>query len=92
MAEVFRYRAHVDAAMAELLRREADVAGPVSARVVLGLHHEQQHQELILTDLKHALALNPLRPAYAQAAAPVAGQATPLEWTGLSAGLRTGDR
>src|SRR5947207_1756290 len=63
--EVYRYRAHVDAHLGRLLR-DADEArlrrlGPL---VELGLNHEQQHQELLLTDLKHAFACNPLRPAY----------------------------
>ena len=57
--EVHAYRRHVDEAMLRALdRRDA-------ALVVLGLHHEQQHQELILTDIKHAFWMNPLRPAYA---------------------------
>ena len=59
--EVYAYRAHVDTAMAPLLTRPDDV---VRTRVELGLHHEQQHQELIVTDLKYALGTNPLRPAY----------------------------
>ncbi len=58
--EVGAYRAHVDAAMARLLaEREADVAPLVE----LGLHHEQQHQELLLTDMMHAFAQSPLVPA-----------------------------
>jgi len=58
---VLRYRRHVDRAIEAWLGD-----GPPSGADVieLGLHHEQQHQELILTDLKHALAQSPLRPAY----------------------------
>lgn len=61
--EVYQYRAYVDAAMRSLLSQSADCP-EVVALVELGLHHEQQHQELLLTDIKHILALNPLRPAY----------------------------
>lgn len=63
--EVLAYRAHVDGAMAERFA-SARVAGTPAVLAVaeLGLHHEQQHQELILTDVKHALAQSPLRPAY----------------------------
>jgi len=57
--EVYAYRAHVDAAMAEACRDET-----LHAPITLGLHHEQQHQELILTDIKHAFFSNPLLPAY----------------------------
>jgi ergothioneine biosynthesis protein EgtB len=60
--EVGRYRAHVDAAVVELLG--AGVAPEVAALVELGLHHEQQHQELLLMDAKHVLSVNPLRPSY----------------------------
>ena len=59
--EVYAYRTHVDAAMRPLLARGDD---EIRARVELGLHHEQQHQELIVTDLKYTLGTNPLRPAY----------------------------
>jgi ergothioneine biosynthesis protein EgtB len=59
-AEVARYRAVVDRAMAELLRDPPKEALPL---VELGLQHEQQHQELLLTDILHALSGNPLRPA-----------------------------
>jgi len=60
--EVGDYRRHVDDAIADYLAEEppADVA----ALIELGLHHEQQHQELLLMDALHALAQNPLRPAY----------------------------
>lgn len=59
--EIYAYRAHVDKAIAALLPRLDPALAGVA---VLGLHHEQQHQELILTDLKYNLAVNPLRPAY----------------------------
>jgi ergothioneine biosynthesis protein EgtB len=62
LAEIIAFRAHVDEAMKDFF------AGPISdeaaRRIVLGLNHEQQHQELMLTDIKHALFSNPLRPAY----------------------------
>lgn len=62
VAEVYHYRAYVDEAMRSLLAQSLEPA--VEALIHLGLHHEQQHQELLLTDIKHILALNPLRPAY----------------------------
>jgi ergothioneine biosynthesis protein EgtB len=59
--EVGEYRAHVDAAMARLLAALPPALAPL---VELGLQHEQQHQELLLTDILHALSQNPLLPAY----------------------------
>lgn len=61
--EVLAYREHVDTAMLELL---AGVRPPpaTEALIELGLQHEQQHQELVLTDLKHLFSRNPLKPAY----------------------------
>ena len=58
--EVMRYRRHVDDALRPLLA----VDGEVRALIELGLQHEQQHQELIVTDVKHLLSCNPTRPAY----------------------------
>jgi len=60
-ARVAAYRAHVDAAMLRLL--EAPLAPDLATLVELGLRHEEQHQELLLTDALHLLAQNPLRPA-----------------------------
>ena len=65
--EVHAYRAHVDEAMEQLLAR--DLPPDAQELVALGLNHEQQHQELILTDVKYGLAANPLRPAYREAPA-----------------------
>jgi ergothioneine biosynthesis protein EgtB len=62
VAEVGAYRRHVDAGMLELL--DGGVDATVAGLAVLGLHHEQQHQELLLMDIKHVLSCSPLRPAY----------------------------
>jgi ergothioneine biosynthesis protein EgtB len=85
--EVFRYRAHVDSHVLELPHEDSRPA-ELDAVVVLGLNHEQQHQELILTDLKHALGLNPLRPAYRERAPGPAPAAAPVEWLTYPAGVR----
>jgi ergothioneine biosynthesis protein EgtB len=63
-AEVMAYRAHVDAAMVALIDHGAGELAPL---IELGLHHEEQHQELILMDIKHAFSLSALSPAYAPA-------------------------
>ena len=63
LAEVLSFRRAVDEAVVELLERDADNA-ELAARIELGLNHEQQHQELLLTDIKHVLFQNPLLPAY----------------------------
>ncbi len=89
VAEVYRYREAVDAAVAELIDRVDERRWPaVAALLVLGLNHEQQHQELLLTDLKHAFSLNPLRPAYRDDL-PEAPHAVPGDagWTAFPAGL-----
>ena len=61
---VIDYRAHVDAAMSAFLQDEVRAAS-VQQLVALGFNHEQQHQELMLTDVKHLFASNPLQPSYA---------------------------
>jgi ergothioneine biosynthesis protein EgtB len=83
-SEISEYRAHVDRAMESLL---ANLEPKVAALVELGLHHEQQHQELMLTDIKHAFAANPLRPALAAAAADTATLLPPLHWQEFSRGV-----
>ena len=60
--EVLTYRGHIDAAMTELLAQS--LTSDVAALVELGLQHEQQHQELLVTDIKFILGVNPLTPAY----------------------------
>src|SRR4051812_17010648 len=62
--EIYRYREHVDQFMQELLNN--DLPEGLANVVTLGFNHEQQHQELIVTDIKHALWSNSLRPAYSE--------------------------
>lgn len=64
LADVLDYRHRVDAGVREWLGRHPDDPA-LAMRVTLGLNHEQQHQELMLTDIKHLFSLNPLEPAYA---------------------------
>jgi ergothioneine biosynthesis protein EgtB len=84
--EIGRYRCEVDRRMAQLLERS--VAAETAALVELGLHHEQQHQELIFTDIKHAFWSNPLRPAYApHRMAEGASDAPPPRWIDVPSGI-----
>jgi ergothioneine biosynthesis protein EgtB len=73
--EIARYRRFVDEAMAALVR-EPDQPG-LAELITLGLHHEQQHQELLLMDIKHVLSRNPLQPAYLPGAPETAGVVPP---------------
>jgi ergothioneine biosynthesis protein EgtB len=89
--EVMAYRAHVDAAMQRFM---SECDGAVWDRalplITLGLHHEQQHQELLLTDILHALSCNPLLPAYEAADAPALRLATAApaqHWIDMPGGI-----
>ncbi len=86
-AEVLEYRNYVDGAVQSLLRTGAR-NDQVEALLELGLNHEQQHQELMLTDIKHAFYLNPLRPAYRPADASRSGQPAPLRWQTHEGGIQ----
>ncbi len=89
LAEVRAYRRHIDRQMGDLLKRGPLESG-VAAVVELGLHHEQQHQELILTDIKHALSENPLAPVYAAGAPGPEGAVAapaPLRWHAYDGGI-----
>ena len=86
------YRAHVDAAVLAAARRRGrrHAWQAVAPIVTLGLQHEQQHQELLLTDILHAFSCNPLLPAYRPAAAPalrLAAVPAPMRWLELPGGV-----
>lgn len=84
--DIAAYRAHVDAAMEQLLSSELN--DDVLALIELGLHHEQQHQELALMDIKHVLSRNVLDPMYRSTVAERA-TASPLEWVAFDGGVVT---
>jgi ergothioneine biosynthesis protein EgtB len=87
VAEVYRYRAHVDVQMERLFRGvDTGIREDLAATVLLGVQHEQQHQELIVTDLKHAWSANPLHPVY-QPARPEVGGSPPRTWLFFPEGL-----
>jgi ergothioneine biosynthesis protein EgtB len=86
-ADVAAYRAHVDAAVEKLLDTAASAALPEILRVLeIGLHHEEQHQELLLTDILHAFSLNPVLPAYDQTWQPPKSAGT-AGYVSLNAGI-----
>ena len=89
--EVMAYRAHVEQAMQAFLADAPAAAWDQAAALIgLGCHHEQQHQELILTDILHALSCNPLLPAYRAAPAPalrLAASTPALRWLRLPDGV-----
>lgn len=92
-SEVRDYRAHVDANLDRLFTQglTRDASDAVGALIELGINHEQQHQELLLTDILSLFALNPLRPAYRrpQARPEEVKAEAPLEWIGFDGGIKT---
>jgi ergothioneine biosynthesis protein EgtB len=86
MDEVRAYRANVDARIARLPAGQAE-SEQLAALIELGLQHEQQHQELIVTDVLHLLAQSPLYPAYSECAAPPAPAVADQAWIGFAGGL-----
>ncbi len=89
---ILDYRAHVDAGLDQLF--SGDAPEEATRRLVLGLHHEQQHGELLLTDIKHAFWSNPLRPVYGPVSRPGPTQAqnaglTRQDWIRFPEALRT---
>ena len=88
VAEVYEYRAHVDESMLALIENTAPrQIASLGARITLGLNHEQQHQELLLTDIKYNLSVNPLRPAYRTGELPRTSAPRPLRWVDFQGGV-----
>ncbi len=84
--EVGEYRAHVDEAMLQLL--DGDLSPEVRELVILGFHHEQQHQELLLMDIKHLFSLNPLAPSYyPNVDDPAATEPSDVSWVRFQGGI-----
>ncbi|MET4579179.1 ergothioneine biosynthesis protein EgtB [Ottowia thiooxydans] len=87
LEEVMQYRADVDHRM-QALMAHADEATPWMPLVTLGLQHEQQHQELLLTDIKHLLSCNPMWPAYTDQVTPAQAATAPVPaWQAFKGGL-----
>lgn len=87
VGEVFAYRAAVDEALAAFLETADSRRPEVAALVELGLHHEQQHQELLLTDILHAFSRNPLAPVYLSRRTPEPSGIPSLRWATFPGGL-----
>lgn len=86
--EVFEYRAYVDEQMKQFIQQADEKTWKEAAFVVeIGNHHEQQHQELILTDMKFLLAQNPLLPEYRKLDRPESKTPDPLNWTSFKEGI-----
>lgn len=88
--EVFEYRAYVDEHMQQLLTQHGHAErDEIVMRTRVGINHEQQHQELMLTDIKHVFATNPLKPAYQERTLPTTTQSLALHWRSHPGGLLT---
>jgi len=87
--EVSQYRDSVDRRVSDFLEGDLEEPEDVARVLEVGIHHEQQHQELIYTDIKHVLGFNPLRPSYGAAVVRSAtGFAPPEEWEAFPGGVR----
>ncbi len=86
--DTFTYRQHVDAAMEKLIQTAADsLLETITPLIVLGLNHEQQHQELMLTDIKHAFWMNHLRPTLRPEVPPADISTAAPGWVRFNSGL-----
>ncbi|MFQ5669375.1 MAG: ergothioneine biosynthesis protein EgtB [Acidobacteriota bacterium] len=85
LADVIAYREQVDRSLQDILERPRK-ADPIDGVIALGLQHEQQHQELMLTDLKHLLSFNPLQPAYRTCPSPAVADPSPPTWLAYDGG------
>lgn len=84
--KVYEYRKHVSQAVESVLRENADDSRLLSL-LEIGIHHEKQHQELLLTDIKYILGNNPLLPVYSDAFSEHVEDGAEQEWIGMDEGL-----
>ena len=89
LTQVLAFRQHVDAAMQQVLRQAEHLSPQVLALVELGLNHEQQHQELMQTDILHLLSCNPLLPAYDLAFSHPSANDGEVQWLSFDEGLHS---
>ncbi len=86
--EVYEFRSHIDRNMVNFIETtDPDDMEGLGSIIVLGLNHEQQHQELLMTDIKYSLSINPLRPAYHEIAIPRGTETPPLNWVEFEEGV-----
>ena len=90
LQQILEYRRHVDARVNDLIATADSAEREVlDFRITLGLHHEQQHQELLLMDIKHNLSVIPFRPAYRSDLESPQGEAPPVNWHEQESGLHS---
>jgi ergothioneine biosynthesis protein EgtB len=87
VAEVFEYRHEIDGQMLQVLEQGENQQADIATIVELGLNHEQQHQELMLTDIKHVLSCNPLYPVYREGRFEQAVSLAEQSWIDFDEGL-----
>jgi len=85
--EVAAYRTHVDEGLQQIFALDLPSEREVAARIELGVNHEEQHQELLLTDILALFAASPLKPAYRASAPRASAPASPLGWRKHGGGL-----
>ncbi|TMW70768.1 ergothioneine biosynthesis protein EgtB [Alteribacter natronophilus] len=86
--EIIQYREEVDREMAAFLKDPANLTEEVLSLLEIGLQHEQQHQELLLTDIKYNFSINPLHPVFnTKPLSPVETYAPPMEWQRFEGGV-----
>jgi ergothioneine biosynthesis protein EgtB len=86
--EVYEYRKYIDEHMTRWLSQlDEPTAGEMLPLIEIGLHHEQQHQELMLTDIKHVFWVNPMRPVYRPRAPRHSSELPPMRWIDYPGGL-----
>ncbi|MBV9998915.1 MAG: ergothioneine biosynthesis protein EgtB [Verrucomicrobia bacterium] len=86
LRQTWEYRSRVDAFMDRVFE-DPDLTEKFAPVITLGLHHEQQHQELMLTDIKHVFSENPLRPVFRERPRLAASPVPPLRWQTFTAGV-----